>query len=174
MKSSSKKIALIVLVLVIALAVLIILNQENINQAVTKYENMKIEIIYEDSIVKSFDFDDIQELDIHTFDAFLNESGKEPQKNEYTGVLVKDLLINSNIDITNIEAILVTAVDGYTVAVEKEKVIEEDNVYLAFKQNDKFLKSKEDGGEGPYQMVIAKDQFSQYWCKYVIKIEVVE
>lgn len=174
MKSSNKKIILIMTVLVIALAVLIILNQDNMNQAVEVYENMKIEIINKDNSPKLYDFDKISGLKVHTFKAFLNESGKEPQKQEYTGVLVKDILSDANIDITSFKAILVTAVDGYTVAIEKEKVNEDDNVYLVYKANGQFLKSKDNGGNGPYQIVIAKDQFSQNWCKYVIKIELVE
>lgn len=173
MKKSSKKIILIVIILVLALAILLILNQENLNESVAVYENRKVKI-YKGDFIRSYSFDEIKNLETHQLEAYLNESGEEPKRQEYTGVLIKDILLDAKVDIKDIKAILVTAVDGYTVAVDKEKVIENDNVYLVFKQDGRLLKSKDEGGVGPYQMVIAKDQFSQYWCKYVIKIEVVE
>ncbi len=173
MKTSSKKIILIVIIMSIALAILLVLNQDNLNESVSIYEDKKVEI-YKNEFIRLYSFNEIKKLETHKLEAYLNESGKEPEKQKYTGVLIKDILLDANIDVKDIKAILVTAVDGYTVAVDKEKVIESDNVYLVFKQNGQLLKSRDDGGVGPYQMVIVKDQFSQYWCKYVIKIEVVE
>ncbi len=66
---------------------------------------------------------------------------------------------------------IVRATDGYTIALSPKEVKDEDNVYLAYKLNGKLLKRKEEGGSGPYQVIIRKDEFSQRWCKFVVEIE---
>lgn len=63
------------------------------------------------------------------------------------------------------QEITVRAVDGYTVPLNSEEILDEDNVYLAYKI---------DGETMPYQIIIRKDQFSQRWCKDVVEIEINE
>jgi spermidine/putrescine-binding protein len=46
------------------------------------------------------------------------------------------------------------------------------NVYIAYQINGEDLKSKAQGGNGPYQLVILSDPFSQRWCKYVNGVEI--
>ena len=44
------------------------------------------------------------------------------------------------------------------------------NVYLTFERDGEYLKSKKQGGNGPFQLVIRKDSFSQRWIKHVDEI----
>ena len=68
--------------------------------------------------------------------------------------------------------VIVRAIDGYTVALSIEEVLDEENVYLAYAIDGKPLRSKSQGGSGPYQLIVRKDQFSQRWCKFVVEIEI--
>lgn len=172
MSKTNKKLLAIIISLVAIIAFLLYLNKDSVEKSVQIYNNSEIEI-YDGDLIKSYNFEEIKSLETHTFQTNLNESGKEPVMQEYTGVLVKDLLENINIDIEKIVAITVSAVDGYTVITDKEKIMDEDNVYLVYMQNGKYLESRGAGGVGPYQVVVSKDQFSQHWCKYVTRIDVV-
>lgn len=64
------------------------------------------------------------------------------------------------------------ALDGYASAVTGQEVLTEDNVYLCIYMNGERLKPKQEGGLGPYLIVIKNDRFSQRWCKFVEEIQV--
>jgi hypothetical protein len=171
MNKSTKIITITVIILITLLIFFLFLNRDNLDRSKHLYDGQIIEIVHMDDVFE-YDFERIESLKEYSFNAFLNESGKEPVEKEYTGVLLKDILRDLNIN--DYSALTISAVDGYTVIIDKEKIEQDDNVYLTYKQDGKWLKSREEGGVGPFQMVIAKDQFSQYWCKYVTKIEVVD
>lgn len=63
------------------------------------------------------------------------------------------------------------AADGYTVALTGDEVRMEDNVYIVYEQAGKDLGIREDGGTGPYRLIIRKDEFAQRWNKYLMEIE---
>ncbi len=83
-----------------------------------------------------------------------------------------NILKKLEIDTENKKQLIVRGIDGYTVAFSIDEVVDEDNIYLAYKMEGKLLKSKEEGGSGPYQLIVRKDQFSQRWCKFVVEMEV--
>ena len=65
-------------------------------------------------------------------------------------------------------------IDGYAAALSMDKVMDDDNVYLAYKRDGELLGTKTDGGNGPYQLIISKDKFSQYWVKFAYQGELFE
>ena len=101
----------------------------------------------------------------------LKSSGKPPVDTSYTGVELKALLENLEIDTAGKTQVITKAVDGYTVALSLAEVLEDDNVYIVYKRDGKDLGAREEGGSGPYQIVIRKDQFGQRWNKYLMEIE---
>lgn len=108
---------------------------------------------------------DIKQIGQEEFAADLKSSGKSAEEHIYTGVPVKALFAEVAIDLKEDQEITVRAVDGYTVPLNSEEILDEDNVYLAYKI---------DGETMPYQIIIRKDQFSQRWCKDVVEIEINE
>jgi len=172
MNKSTQSIFIIILILVVLLAIFLYFNSDNLDKSKYLYTGQIVEISHNDNTLE-YDFESIKELKEYTFSALLNESGKDPVNKEYTGVLLKELIEDANIA-NNYSAVIVSAVDGYTVMIEKDKILEDDNVYLAYKQDGERLKSRDEDGVGPFLMVISKDQFSQYWCKYVTSIEVID
>lgn len=66
---------------------------------------------------------------------------------------------------------ILTMTVGISAYLNSDYVLDDDNIYLAYMMDGEPLKSREDGGSGPYQIIIRKDQFSQRWAKYVLEIE---
>lgn len=105
-----------------------------------------------------------------TFPAVVRSSGEKPVETEYKGIELTKLLSSLNIDISKTDKITVNAADGYRVILNIEELEEPSNVYLTFERDGELLKSKKQGGNGPFQLVIRRDPFSQRWVKHVDEI----
>lgn len=97
------------------------------------------------------------------FEAILDTSTTNASIYTYMGVELKDIFSNMNIDIEDENAIILTGVDGYSVAYSIEEVLVDNNVFIAYMENEKFVS---------YQSIITSDLFSNRRCKWLTKIEV--
>lgn len=104
------------------------------------------------------------------FPAIVRSSGKKPVETEYKGIELTELFASLNMDISNIKKITFNASDGYRIVMKIDEINEPKNVYLTFKRDGKLMKSKKNGGNGPYQLIIRRDPFSQRWIKHVEEI----
>ena len=120
----------------------------------------------------SWHMGEIQAMGESDFEANLKTNGKDPIPYSYTGVLLKTIIEESGLDLSDAKGVVVTAADGYAVTVTMEKLMADDNVYLAYMREGQLIGTREEGGKGPYQMIISKDKFSQYWCKYALSVDV--
>lgn len=170
--NKSKKIAIVtVVVLAVILVITGVLNKKGLEQRKEMLEDAKITLKINGDEIAVATFEDIK-LDGEEFEAVLDTSNTEPHTYSYTGVQIKDLLSKYNIDLNGANAIIFTAVDGYTVAYSIDEVLEEGNVYVAYERDGELLKTRENGGRGPYQTIVTKDQFSNRRCKWLTTIEV--
>lgn len=171
MKKNNIIIMVIVIFLVIVVSVTAYLNKENV--AIKKQlNNDAIFTVYDDGEeLNSYNMSDIQAMGEVGFNANLKTNGKDPIAYDYTGVLLKTILEDAGVSFEGKSAVIVSAIDGYVVSVSLDKVMEDDNVYLAYMREGELIGTREEGGKGPYQMIISKDPFSQYWCKYAYSAE---
>ncbi len=158
--------------LLIVIVIFTLLNQEGLDHRKVLSDEAKLEIHYNNEILYVYDFDEIIDFEAVKFMANLKEDGRDALEQNYTGVLLKHILEHIGFLVSDIDAVIVSAVDGYTVVIEQEKLAQDDNVYLAYKLGEEYLKPREQGGPGPYQVIISNDPFSQFWVKYAIKIEI--
>ena len=172
MRKSSKLVIGIIAILAVIIAVAAYLNRENVAEKKALIENAEFIIYDNGQEVIRYDMQQISEMGETNFKANLKTSGKAPIPYEYTGVLLKNILAEAGISLEGKSSVIVSAADGYVVAVDIAKVLDENNVYLAYRREGELIGTKESGGKGPYQMIISKDQFSQHWCKYAISAEV--
>lgn len=172
MNKNSKILIVIIVLLAATAAIAIFLNRDNV-AASKELNNNAIFIVIEDGIeLASFNMTEIQAMGETDFEATLRSSGSDPKDHIYTGVLLKNIFSHANISIEGKDTVVVTAADGYTVAITMDKFLDDDNVYLAYMRDGELLGTKEDGGSGPYQMIIRKDPFSQFWCKFAVSAEI--
>ena len=105
-----------------------------------------------------------------TFPAVVRSSGEKPLETEYKGIELSKLLKTLDIDISNYSKVTFNASDGYRIILSGEEINEPSNVYLSFERDGNLLKSKKQGGNGPFQLIIRRDPFSQRWIKHVDEI----
>lgn len=104
------------------------------------------------------------------FPAVVRSSGSKPVETEYKGIELTKLFDSLNVDITSYSKVTFNASDGYRIILSMEEIKEPSNVYLTFERDGEILKSKKQGGKGPFQLVIRRDPFSQRWIKHVNEI----
>lgn len=172
MNKNTKILVSIILILVIISVIAIMMNKDNVITKKQLNDNAVFILMDNGEEIASYNMTEIQAIGEVDFTATLDSSDTDPENFQYSGVLLKNIFLNAGISIEGRDSVIVSAVDGYTVAIGIEKFMAEDNVYLAYKKEGQLIGTKEDGGKGPYQMIISKDQFSQFWCKYALSANI--
>ncbi|MBA1334485.1 MAG: hypothetical protein HPY66_2334 [Firmicutes bacterium] len=160
-----------VAILVIIVGITAYMNRGDLAAKQDSQDNAILIIKSDGAEVARVDMEYIKTLGEVEFDANIKSSGQDPEKHSFAGVPLKNVFDSQNIPTEGKTMVIVKAVDGYTSALNMDEVLEDDNVYLAYKRDGEPLGRKEDGGSGPYQVIIRKDPFSQRWCKFVMEIE---
>lgn len=122
--------------------------------------------------VSTLYLNDIKSAGEESFKAILKTNGKEPEYFNYEGTQIKKLIKAAGIDLSEKSAVIVTAVDGYSIAYSIEDILSESNAYLSYARDGKLLKNREEGGKGPYQVIILSDKFSNRRCKHAVEMDV--
>lgn len=159
-------------VMVIILAVTSFMSRDALVEKQQLNNDAMFSVVYQGEQLALFNMEEIQAMGEQDFKANLKTSGKEPIPYTYTGVLLKSILETAGVDIDSMDKAVIYAIDGYAVSLDIEKLMDSENIYLAYMREGELIGSREEGGKGPYQMIISKDQFSQHWCKYAFEIEV--
>ncbi|MTI68452.1 MAG: hypothetical protein FH753_17875 [Firmicutes bacterium] len=167
-----KLIGLVIAILIIIVSVTAYINKKDIEDKLTLQREATFIIKNEGKEITRYNMEEIRSLGEEEFNANLNKDGKEPIAYSYTGVLLKKLFKEKGIKLKDKSTVIVRATDGYTVAIPIKKVLQEGNVYIAYMKEGKPIGTREEGGKGPYQIIISKDKFSQHWCKYALEAEV--
>lgn len=158
-------------ILVIILAVTLMLNKEGLKERKEMMDNATVILKMDDQEIILY-FDDLQKIGEENFEAVLDTSSSEPVTYGYTGVQLKNILHDQGLDLGGKKTVILTAVDGFTVVYSLEEVLVEGNVYLTYAREGQRLKSRDEGGKGPYQTIVISDQFSSRRCKWLTTIEV--
>lgn len=161
MKLNKKTIIILIAILVVAVGVIYSLatREPAIVRIIKGEEETILELEYLSSHPEST-----------VFPVVVRSSGKKPVETEYEGVEMFTILESLNIDTSNVEKVTFNASDGYKIILKLEEIKEPKNMYLTYKRDGKLLKSKKRGGNGPFQLVIRRDPFSQRWIKHVNEI----
>lgn len=164
------KVAVVIAALLLVVAVFAYMNREGLEEK-TAAQTDAIIFFKAGEVITEVNFDLLDQLPAAEFPAALRSSGRPPVDVTFTGVQLKDILEQINFVTQGKTQILTRAVDGYTVVLSVNEVLEDDNVYVVFKQDGELLGAREEGGTGPYRLVIRDDEFAQRWNKYLMEIE---
>ncbi|QRN84731.1 molybdopterin-dependent oxidoreductase [Clostridia bacterium] len=161
----------IIVILVLAVGVLAWLNGDRVAEKKKIEEDAAFVVKLQDDSV-TYHLSDLKEMGPDTFSAVLKTNGKDPINYEYEGVELRKVLSAAGIDVAQYDTVILTAIDGYSVAYSAEEVLQEKNVYLVYAREGELLETGENGGRGPYQTIVASDQFSNRRCKFAVEVEV--
>jgi hypothetical protein len=169
----SKKLAIIImLVLVVAFAFSLFLNKANIEKRKELLESSEIELIINGE-THMLNKEIIEGIDIEEFNAILDTSVGSASEHLYQGIELAVIIRHFGGISEDATAIIAHGADGYSVAYSVDEVFTGENIYIAYMEDGKFLGDMEDGGRGPFEIIVLKDQFSNRRCKWLIRIEVV-
>lgn len=147
------------------------LSRVSIEEQKNILENAQIILIDgEDKII--IDIDKIRSIKEEDFEAVLDTSTTDSKTHKYTGAELKSILSHYNIETDNKKSVILSGVDGYSVAYSIDEVLQDKNIYIAYMEDDIYLGERDNGGRGPYEAIVLSDQFSNRRCKWLIKIEV--
>lgn len=167
--------ALIVAFVIIILLIVILVSMKLSQPSIERQKEMlaSAEIVLIDGIDEIImNINDISNATEENFKAVLDTSSTDPIVHSYTGVQLKNIFHKYNINLDDKKSVILSAADGYSVAYSIEEILADKNVYIAYKQDESYLKTKDQGGRGPYECIIVSDQFSNRRCKWLTKIEV--
>ena len=166
---SAKIIIFVLIFLTAAVAALAVLNQGEAQKLAARQSDATF-VIKAGGVSYEITYDILQAAGIQNFNADKKSGGKPAVRIKYQGALLKDLCDSLGIDLSDAKSCVALAADGYAVAVSIDKINEPANVFVASGENGAPLQKKDDGGDGPYMIVVVKDPFSQNWCKYLSEI----
>ena len=167
----NRTLAIAILALVLVVGVSGYLNWAGSGDRLESQSEATLFIVSGGERTHTVDFTVIEDLERREFTATLRSSGEAPRDLTYTGVELRHLLEHLNLDLENVDQIVTRAADGYAVALGADEVSREDNVYIVYMIDGEPMAPKEEGGSGPYQLVIREDEFGQRWNKFLMEIE---
>ncbi len=169
-----KKILIVILVMLVLMLIIFItfkLNKPSIEVQKQLLDNAEILIISDNEEV-IINIDNIKSAGEEKFQAILDTSSTKASIHTYNGIQLKELFLNLKITISKSDIIILSGVDSFAVAYSGEEVLKDDNVYIAYMEDGKYLGTLDNGGTGPYEVIVKEDQFSNRRCKWLTKIEV--
>lgn len=164
-------IPIILVILIVIVGITAYLNRDYVKDKEVLVENHSFVIKDGEKETAIIDLVAIEALEPVEFKANLKSSGKDPVEYTYKGVALKTVLDSVEQSLASKKQVIIRSIDGYTVALGLEEVLEDDNVYVVYEREGEPLGKKEEGGSGPYQIVLRKDPFSQRWAKFVVEVE---
>jgi len=99
-------------------------------------------------------------LEQREFEANYKKSGRDPETRRYTGAPLAEILQMKEIDTAGFSGAVFGAADGYTSAISMEDALDAQRCFIA----------ADEGEDGPFRMILPKDQFSQRWCKQLTDV----
>ena len=114
------------------------------------------------------DFEDFSPFDI---DANYKTSGLSARNRTFRGVSFSTIAASFDIDISAYRFVLFTAADGYASMLTSAEAMDAGNCYIVAGEEGRPLGTLEEGGMGPFMMILAHDAFSQRWCKYLLEVK---
>lgn len=167
----NKKILLSLLVMLIIVIIFAVLNMADREDRLLSQREAVLFINYNNELTQ-VSFDEILSLEQFEIETVLRSSSSDDKNHVYTGIRIKDLLNKFNINFNESNQLITKSVDGFTVVLSGKEVLDEDNVYIAYKMDGEPLTSKDRGGSGPYQIIVSKDTFAQRWNKFLMELEI--
>lgn len=157
-----KVIAIVVAVLVVAVAILAIVNRGNSEDRpgmIISAGGSEIAVAWED-------------IDTDDFEGDLVNGKGETSHNTYEGEELSDILEDNGIKLGKNDVVTVTSEDNYSAELTGAEILEDDKVYVALTQNGEMIEGIE-GGQGA-QLIVFGDPNSKRAVRYMKTVSIAD
>lgn len=171
MNKQTKIIVLLLAVFAVIIAAALLLNRDNMEAGKIAQESRTITVTSAGETLCVLNQETIKSLPAEELEATVRSNGMKPEYALYRGVEIHDFLKAAGIEPGAGDRLHFKGADAYLAVVKAEELQEEGSIYIVYEKDGKDMKSKAEGGEGPYQVVLPDDAFSQRWCKFLSEVE---
>ena len=134
-------------------------------------ENREFQICIDGEYAATVSLRTLYDLDFQEFTTALATSTAAPRDAILQGVELRSLFEALEIDVSEASYIIVSGLDGYYSTLTRAEVESEEVIYVCFSMDGEILKTRSEGGYGPFMMVIRGSRFAQRWCKYLETVD---
>ena len=106
-------------------------------------------------------------LDIGAVDVTSSPRG---ERRDFTGVPLVRIFDQFGVDYSEARTVVFTSLDGFVTALTITEALDEDNTFIVFEEDGEPLGTREEGGRGPYMVVVALDPFPNRWARYLMEV----
>lgn len=164
MEKSTKMIVIIVAVLGVAVAVLAYLNHGIISERLALLEEGTF-MISSDDTTHHVSIHDLMEIGVHDISA-----SPRGELRTFTGVPIVYILRHFDIDYSEASSVLFLSLDGFATTITIAEALNANNAFVVFEESGELLGAREEGGLGPYMIVMAEDPFPNRWARYLMEV----
>ena len=157
-------VVVVLLTLIISVVVLGILNYKNITERRSLQENDMFLVTaanYTHTVTKT---------DILLMNPKIVSANYRDNIRTFTGIPLAKIFDFLDINTTNVHTVLITSLDGFTTILNIDEALDVDNTFVVFEEDGIGLGTREEGGQGPYMVIIVNDPFPNRWTKYLMEI----
>jgi len=168
-KKSNKSTVIIVVVLfvlTIAVVVLAMLRREDIQERIAVQESGTF-LLTANDYTHRISMDDLFAIGYEAV-----TSSPRGETRNFTGVPLGAIFDHFNIDYSAASNILFTSLDGFATAISVSDALDRENTFIVFEEDGVPLGTREEGGRGPYMVVVALDPFPNRWARYLMEVVV--
>jgi len=155
----------ILCVLVTAVVVLAVLHRSTMPEG-----HLELQAAREFLITAGEDTRNVSLSDLHTIGQMEISSSPRGELRTFTGVPLVRIFEHFDLDYSEVRTVVFTALDGFVTAVSIAEALDEANVFIVFEEDGRPLGTREEGGHGPYMLVVAQDSFPNRWARYIAEI----
>lgn len=94
----------------------------------------------------------------------------ENEQGLFRGVPVRELWAAVGVEPADYRQMVVTAEDGFVSVYPVTELMESDSVLLIYAKDGQPLGSREEGGAGPFRILVVEDEFGNRCAKYVSEL----
>jgi len=168
-KKSTIAVLAVLLALAAGVAVLAILNGKG-SEAKRRLQDDDAFLIMANGAEQKISMAEFQKLPLREIQANYKKNGKAPEVRAYTGAPFAEVLRMAGVDPEGLTKAIFSAADNYTSALRIDEALDEENCFIVIAEAGVPLGKREDGGTGPFRMIMARDQFSQRWCSFLTDV----
>jgi len=97
-------------------------------------------------------------------------SSPRGERRDFTGVPLVRVFDQFGVDYSEARTVVFTSLDGFVTALTIAEVLDEENTFIVFEEDGEPLGTREEGGRGPYMVVVALDPFPNRWARYLMEV----
>lgn len=103
------------------------------------------------------------------FETTQGKSGEESTTNDHAGILLKDILTEAGVDMSSVNQITCTSLDGFSKVYSKTDLEDPEKLFLTFAMDGENLTFE---NQDCFFIVARNESFKQNWTKFLKEIKI--